>query len=83
MMMSTLIRNGGTLAEVKVAEIDNNVYYDCDDAYDDINRNSGSREGEDRGSKEVRVERSRVQVLEGWRVVQEKGVVVWDEFGQD
>ena len=37
---------------------------------------SGSREGEDQGSKEVAEERSKVQVLEGRRVVQEKEVVV-------
>ena len=37
---------------------------------------SGSRAGEDQESKEVAEERSRVQVLEGRRVVQEKEVVV-------
>ena len=44
---------------------------------------SGSREGEDHESKEVEEERSRVQVLEGRRVVQEKKLVVLKEFGQE
>ena len=50
----------------------------------------GSREGEDQGSnedqgsKEVAEERSRVQVLEDrGRVMEEKEVVVWREFGQE
>ena len=37
---------------------------------------SGSTVGEDQESKEVAEERSRVQILEDWRVVQEKEVVV-------
>ena len=45
---------------------------------------SGSKEGEDQGSKEVAEERSRVQVLEDrGRVMEEKKVVVWREFGQE
>ena len=48
----------------------------------DNSQYSGSKEGEDQGSKEVVEERSKVQVLEGRRVVQEKEVVVWDELGQ-
>ena len=45
---------------------------------------SGSKEGEDQGSKEVAEERSRVQVLEDLgRVMEEKKVVVWREFGQE
>ena len=43
---------------------------------------SGSKE--DQGSKEVAEERSRVQVLEDrGRVMEEKKVVVWREFGQE
>ena len=44
---------------------------------------SGSKEGEDQGSKEVAEERSRVQVLEDRGRVEEKKVVVWREFGQE
>ena len=45
---------------------------------------SGSKEGEDQGNKEVAEERSRVQVLEDrGRVMEEKEVVVWREFGQE
>ena len=42
----------------------------------DRSQYSGSREGEDQESKEVAEERSRVQILKDWRVVQEKEVVV-------
>ena len=50
----------------------------------DKSQNSGSKEGEDQGSKEVAEERSRVQVLEDrGRVMEEKKVVVWRGFGQE
>ena len=39
----------------------------------DTSQYSGSREGEDQGSKEVAEERSRAEAVEDhWRVVQEK-----------
>ena len=50
----------------------------------DNSQYSGSKEGEDQGNKEVAEERSRVQVLEDrGRVMEEKEVVVWREFGPE